>query len=70
MSSKKEESRRKFIKTAGKAAVVAPAVTVILNAALIPEVAASPSSRPPVLAVTLSLSPLRASIDHTFLALD
>jgi len=29
----KEESRRKFIKTAGKAAVVAPAALLIMNAA-------------------------------------
>ena len=36
MSTKKEQSRRKFIKTAGKAAVVAPAAGVILSAASIP----------------------------------
>ena len=29
----KEKSRRKFIKTAGKAAVVAPAALLIMNAA-------------------------------------
>jgi len=39
MKTKKEKSRRKFIKTAGKAAAVAPAVGIILSAASMPVLA-------------------------------
>ena len=36
---KKEVSRRNFLKTAGKAAIVAPATAIILSAALKPAIA-------------------------------
>ncbi|MCH8136299.1 MAG: twin-arginine translocation signal domain-containing protein [Proteobacteria bacterium] len=36
---KKEVSRRNFLKTAGKATIVAPAAAVILSAALKPQIA-------------------------------
>ena len=39
----KEVSRRNFLKTAGKAAIVAPATTVILSAALKPQIAQAQS---------------------------
>ena len=42
---KKQISRRKFIKTAGKAAVVAPAASLIVNAANADELPTFPSGR-------------------------
>lgn len=48
MTQETQNSRRKFIKTAGKAAVVAPAAMLILNAAVQPAVAQVASGqRPP-----------------------
>jgi len=44
MNTKKEQSRRKFIKTASKAAVVAPAAAIILNASADPEPAPNGSA--------------------------
>ena len=40
-------SRRKFLKSAGKAAVAAPATAVVLNAALKPQIAQAQSGAPP-----------------------
>ncbi len=39
MSKDKQQSRRKFLKSAGKAMVIAPAAMLILNAAIKPRVA-------------------------------
>ena len=41
---KKAVSRRNFLKTAGKATIVAPAAAVILSAALKPQIAQAQSS--------------------------